>query len=297
MNGPAKLRRLLSASGAIQAGGVGDAGQARLVEKVGYPAVYLSGAYVNHTRGYPDGTLTLSEIAQRVQEITERIDIPLIADADEGFGGTLKMARTVRDFERAGAAAIHLEDMISKKHGQPLAIPDMVNRLKVALDSRRDSNFAIIARTDAVAPWRPGVRTDLARCEDDALERMHAYAEAGADLVMPLYASMSWLRRCGPQIAKPVVHLGGAAKSWLGHNPEHLELDEPADVLAACNVKLVIYGTSMLSRSFNFMEKEYRSWLAEGRFPANAQDEIDRVTANDLVGLPEKEAFLKKYGE
>src|SRR5690606_4881589 len=195
------------------------------------------------------------------------------------------------------AAAVHLEDMISKKHGQPMPIAQMVTRIKTALDARRNDDSVTIARTDAVAPWRPGVRDDLAACERDALERVQAYAEAGADMVMPLYASMSWLQRYGRDIPKPVVHLGGAAKSWLGNTVEEPELDLTADELAAFNVKTVIYGTSMLSRSFNFMEKEYRAWLADGRFAGNAQDELDRIAANELVGLPEKEALLKKFGE
>ncbi|GAA4323950.1 oxaloacetate decarboxylase [Pigmentiphaga soli] len=295
MNGAKKLRQLLAQDGVLQAGGVADAGQARLVQKVGYPVAYLSGAYVNHTRGYPDGVLTLPEIAQRVQEITDRIDIPLIADGDEGFGDALKIQRTIRDFERAGAAGLHMEDMIQKKHGDPLPIPRAVDRLKCLLDSRRDDDFVVIARTDAVAPWRPGVHDDLVRCEQDALERMHAYAEAGADLVMPLYASMDWVRRHGRDLPKPVVILGGAARSWMGHAAEELELDMTAAEMGAYNVKVVIYGTSMLSRSFNFMEKEYRKWLAEGRFAADRQDEIDRIDANNLVGLPEKEALLSRY--
>ena len=84
------LRKLLNGPGVIQAGGVGDAGQALLVESVGYPAVYLSGSYVNQTFGLPDGTLTLSEIAARLGEIADRVKIPVIADADEGFGRPLQ---------------------------------------------------------------------------------------------------------------------------------------------------------------------------------------------------------------
>lgn len=297
MTGAANLRKLIKAKGVIQAGGVGDAGQARLVQKVGYPAAYLSGAYVNHTRGYPDGILTLSEIAERVREITDRIDIPLIADGDEGFGGPLKINRTIREFERAGAAGLHLEDMISKKHGEPIPIPQAINRLKAALDARRDDDFVIIARTDAIAPWRPGIQTNRARCEAEALERMQAYAQAGADMVMPLYATMDWIKRHGREIPKPIVHLGGAAKTWFANEPAELELDLTADELGEFNVKAVIYGTSMLSRSFNFMALEYRRWLEEGRFAGNAQDEVDRLAANELVGLLEKEAILKKYGE
>lgn len=297
MNGPQKLRELMKAPGVLQCGGVADAGQGRLVQKVGYPVVYMSGAYVNHARGYPDGTLTLSEIAERAREIAERIDIPLIADGDEGFGGILKIIRTIQEFERGGVAGVHLEDMVSKKHGDVLPIPEMVNRLHAALDARRDKDFVVIARTDALAPWRPGVSEDLRRCEEDAFERCLAYAEAGADLVMPIYASMDWFRRYGNKLPKPLTLLGGAARTWPGHAPGKLELDLPASELAQFNVKLVIYGAAMLSRSFAFMEKEYAAWLAEGRFAANAQDEIDRVDALKLIGLPEKEALLRKYGE
>ena len=89
-----RLRELIKAPGALQAAGVGDAGQARMVEAVGFKLVYMSGSYVNHTRGFPDGTLTLSEIATRVGEIAARVSIPLIADGDEGFGGVLKIIRT-----------------------------------------------------------------------------------------------------------------------------------------------------------------------------------------------------------
>lgn len=297
MNGPLKLRALLASPGVFQCGGVADAGQGRLVQKVGYPVAYMSGAYVNHTRGYPDGTLTLSEITERAREIVDRIDIPLIADADEGFGGVLRITRTIQEFERGGVAGLHMEDMIAKKHGDCLPIDQAVNRLKAALDARKDSNFVIIARTDALAPYRPGVAEDLARCEEDAFERCMAYAEAGADLVMPIYASMDWFRRYGNQLPKPLTMLGGAAKTWPGHAPGKLELDLPAPALEQFNVKLLIYGAAMLSRSFNFMEKEYAKWLEEGRFAANAQDEIDRTEALKLIGLLEKEALLKKYGE
>ena len=296
MTASGKFRQLLARPGVIQCGGVADAGQGLLVQKVGYPAAYLSGAYVNHTRGYPDGTLTLSEIAERAREIAGRLDIPLIADGDEGFGDILKVIRTIREFERAGVAGLHLEDMANKKHGDLMPIGEMVNRLRAALEARRSTDFVVIARTDALAPWRPGIQEDLAGCEQDAFERCQAYAEAGADLVMPIYASMDWFRRYGPAAARPMVLLGGAARTWPGCAPGRLELDLTAPELEPLNVKAVIYGTSMLSRCHPFMEREYRTWLSEGRFASNADDERDRVEALKLVGLLEKEALLRKYG-
>jgi 2-methylisocitrate lyase-like PEP mutase family enzyme len=296
VTGAQKLRELLRSPGVLQCGGVADAGQGLLVQKVGYPVAYMSGAYVNHTRGFPDGTLTLSEIAERAREISERLSIPLIADGDEGFGGILKLIRTVQEFERGGVAGLHLEDMLNKKHGDLLSVPEAANRLRAALDARVDSNFVVIARTDALAPWRPGLNDDIEGAERDAFERCQAYADVGADLVMPIYASMDWFRRYGPKLNAPCVLLGGAAKTWPGLAPGKLELDFPADELEAFKVKLVIYGTSMLSRSFAFMEQQYSKWLSEGRFASNAQDELDRTETLKLVGLLEKEEILRKYG-
>jgi 2-methylisocitrate lyase-like PEP mutase family enzyme len=297
MKSAAILRNLLGGHAVAQAGGVGDAGQARLVEDVGYPAVYVSGAYVNHTRGYPDGTLTLSEIATRVREVAERVSVPVVADADEGFGGTLKIVRTVREFENAGAAALHIEDFTTKKHGVPIPIPDMVRHLNIVLDTRRDKDFVVIARTDAMAPWRTGVRTELPACEEEAFERALAYCEAGADAIMPLYASNEWLQTYGPRIPKPLVVLAGAPKAWFGAEtavaPPELELAE----LAKANVRMQIFSTNMLARSFRFMKEQYAQWLKDGRFDATAQDERDRADANLLIGLKEKEALLNRFGE
>jgi len=277
-----KLRQLLARQGVIQAGGVADAGQARLVERVGYPAVYVSGSYVNHTRGLPDGSLTLSEIAQRLSEITDRTSLPVIADADEGFGGILKIDRTVRMFERAGVAGLHLEDMATKKHGHPMSLEDALVNLQVAIDARIDPDFVIIARTDAMAPWRTGLSENLKACEEEAFQRCLAYCEAGADLVMPLFASTAWIKKYGPQLPKPMLLL-----------PPELSVEE----LEPYNVKVVIYASSMLTRAHHFMEKQFASWLNQGMFDATEQDLIDRYDANLLVGMKEKEALLAKYGK
>lgn len=291
------LRKALAAPGVVQAGGVGDAGQARLVEQVGYPAVYVSGAYVNHTHGYPDGTLTLSEIAMRVREVSQRVSVPVIADADEGFGGTMKIARAMRELESAGAAGLHIEDFATKKHGVPIPVASMVRHLNIVLDTRKDEDFVVIARTDAMAPWRTGVRTDPRACEEEAFERAMAYCEAGADAIMPLYASNDWLRTYGPRIPRPLVVLAGAPKAWFGDEaaiaPRELGLPE----LEKANVKLQIFSTNMLARSFRFMKEQYATWLKEGRFDATVQDEKDRAEANLLIGLQEKAALLDKYGE
>lgn len=294
-----KLRELLAAAGsAVQAGGVADAGQARLVEQVGFPAVYISGSYVNHTHGYPDGSLTLSEIVTRVAQITDRINVPVIADADEGFGGTLKIARTIHELERAGAAALHLEDFITKKHGLPISVEKMSTNIRILLDERRDPDFVTIARTDAMAPWRDGLADDPRGCEEEAFERLLAYCEAGVDAVFPNNATNEWIRKYGPRIPKPIVVLGGAPRNWPGKSDFAVRDEEmTATELARYNVRLVIYATNMLSRSHRFMKDQYASWLAAGRFDFSPQDELDRADANVMIGLPEKEKMLARYGE
>jgi len=292
-----KFRQMINAGPTIQAGGVADAGQARLVQDVGYPAVYISGAYVNHTRGYPDGTLTLSEIAQRIREVCERTHVPVIADADEGFGGTLKIVRMVREFEAAGAAAIHMEDFATKKHGVPIAQEGMIRHIDIVLQTRKDPDFILIARTDAMAPWRDGVQKNRESCEEEAFQRMLAYCDAGADMVMPMFATNEWLIRYGSKIPKPIVVLGGAPQSWLGFAPDELIPEMTATEIAKYNVKVVIYATNMLARNHRFMKQQYASWLKSERFDATAQDDQDRADANVLIGLLDKEALLNKYGE
>lgn len=282
MKSTKKLRELLKSPGVIQAGGVGDAGQARLVEKVGYPAVYMSGSYVNYTYGVPDGTLTMSEIAARVGAIADRISIPLIADADEGFGDVLEIIRTVQTFEKAGAAALHMEDMSVKKHGQPIPLPEMINRIKAALDARRDPDLVIIARTDAMAHWRGGVEANRAACEKDAFERSVAYADAGADIIMPMFPTIDWVKRFFKQIPKPILMLYPS-----------LSVKE----LEPYNVKIVIYPNNILLKTFGLMKSEYAAWLAAGKVEFTEQDKKDKAEINALLGVPEKEKLLAKYGE
>lgn len=297
-----RLRELLDAPGVIQAGGVGDAANALIVQAVGYPAVYVSGSFVNYTRGFPDGTLTMSEIAARVAEIASRVNVPVIADADEGFGGILHLIRTVREFERAGAAAIHLEDMSTKKHGHPMPVKEMVKRLKAALDARSNPDFVIIARTDAMAPWREGLSDNRAACERDAFERLVAYAEAGVDVVMPLYPPMDWVKRFGTQISKPLLPLYGLNVSHRPPSGEEATGSLPVSdftvkELEPYNVKIVIYPVNIVARTFSIVKQEYAKWLEAGVFVATEQDQKDRWESNVLVGVPDRYKLLAKYEE
>jgi carboxyvinyl-carboxyphosphonate phosphorylmutase len=176
-----KLRQLLRQPGIIVAPGAYDCLTAKLIEHAGFPAVYMTGAGTALTRlGKPDlGFATLSEMVSNAAAMASTVSIPLIADADTGYGGSLNVYRTVREYERAGVAALHIEDQVFPKRcghldgKQVVPIEEMVIKLRAALEARSDEEFVLIARTDALAV------TGL----DDTLRRCHAYAEAGADVL------------------------------------------------------------------------------------------------------------------
>ena len=176
-----RLRSLLNASGPIIAPGVYDALSAALVAEGGFPAAYLSGASIAYTKlGRPDiGLVSAAEVADTIAHIRERVDIPLIVDADTGFGNALNVQRTIKTFERMGASAIQIEDQVMPKRCGHLTgkavIPrdEMVGKISAALDARRDANTLIIARTDAIGVEGIG----------PAIERAEAYREAGCDVL------------------------------------------------------------------------------------------------------------------
>ena len=176
----ARLRRLLAREQLLVAPGVYDGLSARLAEQAGAEAVYASGGAIARSAGYPDlGLLGVGEVRDRVATITEAVSVPVIADADTGYGNALNVRRTVRDLERLGVAALHLEDQESPKRcghyeGKRLVpAAEMIGKLRAALEARRDAGLVIIARTDAVAV--EGLEAALARAE--------AYREAGADVL------------------------------------------------------------------------------------------------------------------
>ena len=179
---PARLRELI-AKGAIMLPGVPNASMARQVERAGFDAVYVSGAgMANATAGVPDiGLLTLTEVARLAGYIARAVEIPAIVDADTGFGGSENVARTIHELEAAGLAGCHIEDQEFPKRCGHLSgksvidVEEMTERIKAAVAARRDSDFMIIARTDA-----RGVE-DFNR----TVRRARRYVEAGADAIFP----------------------------------------------------------------------------------------------------------------
>jgi len=181
MQSSVSLSGRLRNPGIVLAPGVYDALTAYLAARAGFPALYLSGAAVAYSRlGRPDvGLVTGTEMADTLRLVTERVSIPIIADADTGYGNALNVKRTVRLYERAGAAAIQLEDQTFPKRCGHLAdktivsVGEMAGKIKAAVDARESAETLIIARTDAVAV------EGMAR----ALDRAAVYAEAGADIL------------------------------------------------------------------------------------------------------------------
>lgn len=175
-----KLRNLINRGDLLVAPGIFDGLSARMVERAGFEAVYASGGAIARSIGYPDlGILSMSEVCQRLAHIVEVTELPVIADADTGYGNTLNVHRTLRSFERLGVAALHLEDQQFPKRCGHLAgktlIPksEMVQKIRAARDALHDSEFVVIGRTDAIA----------VEGFDRAIERAQAYAEAGADVI------------------------------------------------------------------------------------------------------------------
>ena len=174
-----KLRGLIAGPGYTMVPGAYDTLTARLVEQAGFEAVYLTGGGYSRANGYPDlGLLTLSENVRFIGLTVEAVGIPVIADADTGYGNAVNVIRTVREYEKSGVAAFHIEDQVSpKKCGhyegkEVISLGEMVGKIRAAVDTRRDPDLVIIARSDARAV--EGLQASI--------DRVNAYLEAGADV-------------------------------------------------------------------------------------------------------------------
>jgi 2,3-dimethylmalate lyase len=197
------LRRLIAEGGYTMVPGAYDTLTARLVEQAGFAAVYLTGGGYSRANGYPDlGLLTLGENARFIGLTVEAVGIPVIADADTGYGNAINVIRTVREYEKTGVAAFHIEDQVSpKKCGhyegkEVISKAEMVGKIKAAVDTRRDGELVIIARSDARAI--EGL--------DAAIERVNAYLEAGADVgFVEAPQSVEELRIVGRSVRGPAL--------------------------------------------------------------------------------------------
>jgi 2-methylisocitrate lyase-like PEP mutase family enzyme len=282
-----RLRELLTGEGPIIAPGVYDALTGLLVQQAGFDCAYLSGASASFTRlGRPDlGLMTMTEVAETVSNIRERIDIPLVVDGDTGFGNALNVQRTVRLFERMGASGIQLEDqMMPKRCGhlegkQLVPVAEMQGKIHAALDARTDDATVIIARTDAIAVT--GI--------EEALERGAAYIDAGADVLFvesPLNEAQ--LAKIGTTLGPRIPLLANMVEG--GKTPLH-----SADELAHLGFKLVIFPGAML-RVLSRAGAEYLQTLRRDGTTAGILDRMfDFNQVNDLIGTDELIKISDKY--
>jgi carboxyvinyl-carboxyphosphonate phosphorylmutase len=236
MKATAKLRQLLREPGIIVAPGAYDCLTAKLIEREGFPAVYMTGAGTSLTRlGKPDlGFATLSEMVSNAAAMAATVSIPLIADADTGYGGSLNVYRTVREYERAGVAALHIEDQVFPKRcghldgKQVVSSEDMVIKLRVAVEARTNDDFVVIARTDALAVT--GI--------DDTLRRCQAYVEAGADvLFVEAVRSQEEIERLVREVTVPLLY------NFVEHGKSPLL---PIAELQRLGFKIVIFPGSIM---------------------------------------------------
>ncbi len=273
----ARLRRMLDEQAPVVAPGAFNALFAKLIEGAGFPAVYLSGAGVaNSLLGEPDlGIFTQTEIANLADYVCQAVDVPVICDGDTGYGGVHNVARTIRLYERAGVAAIQLEDQaFPKKCGHfegKVVVPadEMVQRIEAARDARSgDDGILIIARTDARAPL--GL--------DEAIDRAHRYAEAGADvLFVEAPQTEEELQRVGKELAG---HRLMANMVEFGKTPLL-----PAERLAELGFCFIIYPGA-LTRALVPVAQQL---LADLQADGSTMSWLDRMATfqevNEVVGL------------
>jgi carboxyvinyl-carboxyphosphonate phosphorylmutase len=277
MKATAKLRQLLREPRIIVAPGAYDCLTAKLIERQGFPAVYMTGAGTAVTRlGKPDlGFATLSEMVANAATMAAMLSIPLIADADTGYGGALNVYRTVQEYERAGVAALHLEDQVFPKRcghldgKQVISTEEMVIKLRAAVEARIDQDLVLIARTDALAV------TGL----DDTLRRCQAYAEAGADvLFVEAMRSREDIARVVREVPVPLLY------NFVEHGKSPLV---PAAELQRLGCKLVIFPGSIMLAVLPLVQEILRVIQQHGTTEALLGRMTDVVELFETMGLSE----------
>lgn len=244
-----RLRQLIAAPAYAVVPGAFDPLTARMVQQAGFDAVYLTGGGFSRANGYPDlGLLTMTEITQHITRAVDAVEIPVIADMDTGYGNALNVVRAVREFERTGVSGFHLEDQVAPKkcghyEGKEL-IPaaEMVGKIRAAVDTRRDADMVLIARTDARA----------VEGFDAAIERLGRYLEAGADVAFfEAPQSVDEMRRIPGLLGKPaMVNIFEGGKTPV----------QPAEALEAMGFAFGIYP-SQTHRAALFAVKEVLAHL------------------------------------
>lgn len=281
------LRARLSQPRIVLAPGVYDALSASLAARAGFETAYVSGAAIAYTRlGRPDiGLVSMIEVADTIRLIRDRVELPLVVDADTGYGNALNVQRTVRLFERAGANAIQLEDQTFPKRCGHLAdksvIPaeEMVGKIRAAVDARHDQQTLIIARTDALA----------VHGYECALERAGQYVEAGADV---LFVEAPQSRE---QMEGIISRLGGRVPLMANMVEGGRTPLAGANDLEAIGYSLVIFPGGIVRAISRAAEDFYQTLLRDGTTASMRDRMFDFDALNAVIGTPEMLEMGRQY--
>ncbi len=280
-----RLRQLIQDPVIIIVAGAYDALSARLIEQAGFDVVYMTGSgAANSLLGQPDlGLTTLTEMADQASRICAAVDLPVVADADTGYGGLLNVRRTIHEYDRAGVAGLHLEDQVSPKRcghfegKEVIPRAEMVAKIRAAIAARRDPDLVIIARTDARAV--EGL--------DEALERGHAYEEAGADaLFIEAPRTVEEMRLIGRSFRVPLIAnmVEGGATPLL-----------PAGELEALGFKLVLHAGT-LARAAALAVQEVLCHLKTHGSAIGAEERLISFADRDrITDRPGVEAWERQF--
>jgi 2-methylisocitrate lyase-like PEP mutase family enzyme len=278
------LRRLIGGAGYTMVPGAYDTLTARLVEAAGFSAVYLTGGGYSRANGYPDlGLLSLTENVQFIGRTVEAVGIPVIADADTGYGNAINVIRTVREYEKTGVAGFHIEDQVSpKKCGhyegkEMISRAEMVGKIKAAVDTRRDADLVIIARSDARAV--EGLQA--------AIDRVNAYLEAGADVgFVEAPQTVDELRIVGRQVRGPALVnvFEGGKTPMLG-----------ATELEAMGFRLGIYPSQTHRAAIRAAQRVLAAMQRDGDTSAVEAELATFQDREDAVGTASWRALEEKY--
>ena len=278
------LRTLIAGGEVVVAPGVYDGLSARLAARAGFGAVYATGGGIARSMGYPDlGLISMTEMVARIAGIVEHAGVPVIADADTGYGNALNARRAVRELERAGVAALHLEDQVFPKrcghYDDKAVVPvqEMAQKLRAARDAATDPDLVLIARTDALAV--EGLESAIARGQ--------AYAEAGADVIFveapTTDAEIEAIARRLPQ--PKLINMFEGGKTPL----------VPLDRLAALGYRIVIIPSDLQRAAIRAMEETLAAILRDGNSRAAAHRMASFADREAVVGTSEYMALDRRY--
>jgi len=281
-----QLRQLLQAGEIVMAPGAPDALAARLVQQAGFPAIYMTGFGATASRlGQPDiGLLSQTEMSTHARDMVRAVSIPVIADADTGYGGPSNIHRTVREYVQAGVAALHLEDQVAPKRcGQMAGIRLMdaqenVLRLRCALEARGSDPLLVIGRTDALPA--AGI--------EEAVRRAHLYQEAGVDLVFV-------------DGIKKIAEVEAVARAVPGPKVVSIVDGNETTALTARDLQdmgfsLVFYAVTALFSAAKAMADALAALRRDGTPRGSAQALLSYAEFSDLVGLAQHQGLDSRYG-